>query len=96
MQAGAIFLSEFHSLARRSNAGLLTANQGMQVDLWVVTPGLLNLLHITVDDAGILPMYHQRQLANPEDVLQSLLLVNQHITRRRPHKQLDARNTFSR
>ena len=96
MQAGAIFLGQFYSLARRCQTGLLTTNQRVQANLRVITPSLLRLLHIAVDDICILTMRHQGQLASLEDTLQRLLLVNQHIARRGTHKQFHARNALSR
>ena len=96
MQASAIFLGQFNGLAGRYQAGLLTTNQGVQANLRVVAPRLLGFLHIAVDDVRILAMRHQRQLASLEDTLQSLLLVHQHIARRRTHKQLDTRNALCR
>ena len=37
-------------------------------------------------------MYHQWQLTGLEDTLQRFLAVNEHIARRRTHKEFDARN----
>ena len=94
MQAGAVFLGQFYSLTRRCQTGLLTTNQRMQANLRIITPSLLGLLHIAVDDICILTMRHQGQLAGLEDTLQRLLSVNQHIACRRTHKQFHARNAL--
>ena len=96
MQACTIFLGQFHRLTRWCQTGLLAANQRMKWHLRIVSPSLLDLSHIPIDDVRILTMCHQWQLAGLEDAFQRLLLVNQHITRRWPHKQLDAWNPVCR
>ena len=92
MQTSAVFLGQSHSLLRRSKTGLLAAYHRMKAHGRVFTPRFLRRCHIAIDDVAILAMNHQRQLASLENLLQNSILVDQHIARRRTHKEFDARN----
>ena len=95
VQTGLVFLGKIHSLRRRSQTGLLAANQGMQTDLRVITPRFLSFLHIAVDDARVFTMGHDWQTGRGEDTVQRLIAVYQHIACAATHKELDARNAVN-
>ena len=67
----------------------------MQTDGRILSPRLLGTGHVAIDDVRIFTMRHQGQLATLEDTLQDLLAVNEHVSRRRTHKELDARDAGS-
>ena len=86
---------EFHSQATALVTGLFAADFRMMCHLGVIAIPLSGLGHVTVDDVRIFTMSHDGQRSGREDALQGLPAVDEHISRRRAHEQLDARDAVN-
>ena len=92
MQTRTCLLSEVYSTLCRLVARCLGAYLRVVLNGGVVAVLLLCVLHVAVDDVGILAVSHNRQLCLAEQLVQHVLSVDEHVARRRTHEELDARH----
>ena len=94
MEMRPAFLSQLHRQTAAFIASLLATDFRMMLYGRILTPFLLSQLHVSVDDFCILTVGHHRQIQLfrlPEDSLQRLIFIHQHIARTGAHKEFDTR-----